>query len=91
MISSCEAKTGKVLIDAERLEDLKNVYASPVGASDRVYLVGRNGAAIVIKNSDKLEILATNKLDESFDASPAIAGRELFLRGRESLYCIAEK
>ena len=36
------------------------------------------------------EILATNQLDEGIDASPAIAGNEIFLRGAESLYCIAE-
>jgi outer membrane protein assembly factor BamB len=91
MISCFDTKTGKALIDMERLEDLKNVYASPVGANRRVYLVGRNGATVVIKDSDKLEILATNKLSESFDASPAIAGDELFLRGHEYLYCIAQK
>ncbi len=91
MISCLDSKTGNTLIDAERLEDLKNVYASPAGAGGRVYLVGRNGVTLVIKESDKLEVLATNRLDESFDASPAIAGKELFLRGREYLYCIAEK
>ena len=91
MISCLDAKSGNVLIDAERLEDLKNVYASPAGADGRVYLVGRNGVTLVIKHSDKLEVLATNKLDESFDASPAIAGKELFLRGHEYLYCIEEK
>jgi outer membrane protein assembly factor BamB len=91
MLSCYDAKSGKALIDAERLEDLKNVYASPVGADGRVYLVGRNGAVLVIKNSDKLELLATNKLDEQFDASPAIVGKDLFLRGHEYLYCIEEK
>ena len=44
-----------------------------------------------MKNSGQLEILATNKLDEKFDASPAIAGNELYLRGHEYLYCLAEK
>jgi outer membrane protein assembly factor BamB len=91
MISCIDTKTGNTLIDAERLEDLKNVYASPVGASGRVYLVARNGVTIVIKDADKLETLATNRLEESFDASPAIVGRELFLRGHEYMYCIAEK
>lgn len=91
MISCLDTKSGNAFIDAERLEDLKNVYASPVGADGRVYLVGRNGVTLVLKQSEKLEILATNKLDESFDASPAIAGKELFLRGHEYLYCIAEK
>jgi hypothetical protein len=67
------------------------VYASPVGVAGRVYLVGRNGAVAVLKSAARLEVLATNRLDEKFDASPAIVGREMFLRGREYLYCLAEK
>lgn len=89
LLSCFDAKSGKALIDAERLEALPGVYASPVGAHDRVYLVGRNGTTLVIKAADKLEILATNRLDDKFDASPAIAGRELFLRGMQNLYCLA--
>ena len=61
------------------------------GASGRVYLTGRNGVTVVIKQSDKLDKLATNQLDEKFDASPAAVGKDLFLRGHEYLYCIAEK
>ena len=30
-----------------------------------------------------------NRLDDGFDASPAIAGGEIYLRGRQYLYCIA--
>jgi hypothetical protein len=30
-------------------------------------------------------------MSESFDASPVAVGNQLFLRGRENLYCIAEK
>jgi hypothetical protein len=46
---------------------------------------------VVLKQSDKLEVLATNQLDEKFEASPAATGKDLFLRGREYLYCITEK
>jgi hypothetical protein len=35
--------------------------------------------------------LAVYVLEDAVDASPAIAGDELFLRGRAHLYCIAEK
>ena len=91
VLSCLEAKTGKVLMDAERIDGLQGVYASPLGAAGRVYLAGRNGATVVLKASDKLEVLATNKLDDKFDASPAAVGKDLFLRGREYLYCIAEK
>ncbi|MCI0458255.1 MAG: PQQ-binding-like beta-propeller repeat protein [Gemmataceae bacterium] len=91
ILSCFDAKAGQALIDAQRVEGLQNVYASPIGASGRVYLVGRNGVSVVIKHADKLEVLATNRLQERFDASPAVAGKELFLRGQEHLYCIAEK
>jgi len=46
---------------------------------------------VVLKQSDKLEVLATNRLDEQFHASPAAAGKDLFLRGQDSIYCITEK
>ena len=81
-------KSGEPAFDAERLEDLSGVYASPLGAAGRVYLAGRNGVTVVLKQSDKLEVLATNRLDEKFDASPAAAGKDLFLRGRDYLYCL---
>ena len=91
VLSCLDAKTGQAFIDAERMEDLSGVYASPLGAAGRVYLVGRNGVTVVLKESDKLEVLATNRLDEKFDASPAAVGKQLFLRGHEYLYCLAEK
>ncbi len=62
-----------------------------VCASGRVYLVGRNGTSLVLKNSGAFDVLATNRLDEKFDASPAIAGKEMFLRGHEYLHSLAEK
>jgi len=90
MLSCFNAKDGKPYYEGERLDGIRGVYASPVGAQDRVYLAGRDGGVLVIKNSDKLEILASNRLEDNFDASPALAGKQLFLRGRENLYCLAE-
>jgi outer membrane protein assembly factor BamB len=92
ILSCFDAKSGRPHYQEQRIEALSTgVYASIVGAAGRVYLVGRNGATVVIKQSEKLEELATNKLDEGIDASPALAGQELFLRGSKHLYCIAEK
>ncbi len=89
ILSCLDAKTGKVLIDAERIDGLGGVYASPVEADGRIYLTGRNGEGVVLRAGPKLEILATNKLDEKFDASPALAGKDLLLRGHEFLYCLS--
>jgi outer membrane protein assembly factor BamB len=94
ILSCFDARSGKPIVETERIDDLEGVYASPIGAAGRVYLVGRNGATVVMKHldqSDKIEVLATNQLDERFDASPAAVGKELFLRGQTYLYCIAER
>lgn len=90
MLSCYDAKTGKANFVGQDLEGMRGVYASPVGAADRVYIAGREGATTVIKNSATFEVLAVNTLDDGFDASPVVVGDELYLKGKKSLYCIAE-
>ena len=67
-----------------------DVFASPVGAAGRVYIPSRDGATIVLKHGPTFEVIAENKLSDGFDASPALADREIYLRGQKYLYCIAE-
>ncbi len=88
-LSIVDARTGQASVEAQRLEGLRGVYASLVGVADRFYVLGRDGGVLVLKKSTKVEVLATNKLDDGFDASPAIAGNQIFLRGKKNLYCIA--
>ena len=45
---------------------------------------------IVLRTGPTFEILAVNTLDDGFDASPAIVDGEIYLRGQQFLYCIAE-
>jgi outer membrane protein assembly factor BamB len=91
ILTCLDAATGKPHYAQQRLDALTNVYASPVGVNNRVYIAGLNGATVVLEKSSELKVLATNKLDDSFAASPAVVGNELFLRGHSNLYCIAEK
>ena len=88
ILTLLDAKTGKPLLEQTRLQGVSNIYASPVGAADRVYFVGRDGTTVVLKRSATLEILATNRIDDLIDASPAIAGKQFFLRGQKHLYCL---
>ena len=53
-------------------------------------LVGREGAVMVIKDAPTFEVVATNQLSDRIDASPVMIGKELYLRGHQHLYCIAE-
>jgi outer membrane protein assembly factor BamB len=91
LLSCVEAKTGKVLFDRARLPSLADLYGSPVAAAGRIYLADRRGTTLVLQQADKLKVLATNRLGETIDASPAAAGRQLFLRGEKHLFCIEEK
>jgi outer membrane protein assembly factor BamB len=90
LLSAFDAATGKPHYQLQRLERVPNVFASPVGAQGRVYLPGREGATLVIRHGPTYEVLATNILDDGFDASPAIVDNEIYLRGYQFLYCIAE-
>jgi outer membrane protein assembly factor BamB len=89
ILSCLDAKTGKPLAEGARLPELSQIYASPLGAADRIYVVGRDGTTVVFKNQPELEVLAVNRLDDPIDASPAAAGGDLFLRSKKRLYCIA--
>ena len=89
VISCYNATTGKAYFLKERLEQIKGVYASPAGAAGRVFFVGRNGVTYVIKNSDKFEVLAVNTLDDKIECSPAFVGDEMYIKGKQNLYCIA--
>ncbi|HTI70560.1 MAG TPA: PQQ-binding-like beta-propeller repeat protein [Candidatus Limnocylindria bacterium] len=84
-----DSKDGATRLDAERLDGIFGVYASPTAAAGRVYLTGRNGVVWVIKPGAKLEVLSKNKLDDNFDATPALVGNELFLRGHKYLYALS--
>jgi outer membrane protein assembly factor BamB len=90
LLTCVDAKTGKPIFERQRLPGLGTLYASAVGVKERVYLVDRDGVALVLKESDKVEVLATNRLDDHFDASPVVVGKQLFLRGK-NLYCIEAK
>ena len=89
LLSAFDAESGKPHYQVQRLEKAPNVFSSPVGASGRVYIAGREGTTVVLRHGPALQVLAENTLDDGFDASPAVVDRELFLRGTRFLYCIA--
>ena len=89
-----KASDGEVVY-RERIDGLSRggrpVYASPVLAGDRIYVVSRYDGTFVLPARPEYKILAQNKFtgDES-DASgtPAISGDELFIRTGKFLYCV---
>ena len=90
VLTALDATNGAVRIAPVRLPRLRQVYASPVGAAGRVYLFGRNGSAVVLRHGREFEVLAENELDDGIDATPALVGRRMYVRGRRALYCLEE-
>ena len=91
ILSRVNTKTGEDRGGPFRLGGLRDIYASPVGAANRIYITDRNGTTLVISHDGTPRVLAQNRLDDSFSASAAIVDREMFLRGEKYLYCIAEE
>lgn len=66
------------------------IRASPVGADGRIYLSTEEGDVVVVRSGPEFEVLAVNSMGEQMIATPAIAGKDMFVRTRERLYRISE-
>ena len=91
VISRLDPTTGKPLGEPLRLEGINDfIFSSPVGAAGRIYVTARDGNTVVLRHDRENAILAVNHLDDSFSASAALAGKELYLRGEHFLYCLSD-
>ncbi|MFM9081621.1 MAG: PQQ-binding-like beta-propeller repeat protein, partial [Opitutaceae bacterium] len=85
VVTCLEALTGKE-VWKERLPGAGSYSSSPVLAEGRLYFFNENGHGTVIEAGRAFKVLAANKLDGGFMASPAVAGRALFVRSKTHLY-----
>ncbi len=91
ILTVLDATSGEPLIEATRMPGIRGLYASPVAAEGKIYFTSRDGTTLVIDDGPELNVLATNELDEPVNASPALVGKELFIRTADHLYCITEE
>jgi hypothetical protein len=91
ILTRLDVRTGEDQGGPFRLE-VDDIYSSPVGAAGRIYITSREGATQVLSHgAGPPRTLALNHLDDRFSASAALSGRDLFLRGERSLYCLAQE
>lgn len=94
----CEdAKTGKQIYQ-ERVAALKSggrpVYASPIVADGKIFVVTRYDGTLVYSATSSFKIEAQNRIegdDSDFNASLAVYGNQWLLRSNKALYCIGAK
>jgi hypothetical protein len=85
-----EPKTGRRIVDRERLGIGGQAVASPIAANGYIYIVNEPGTFAVLRAGDRLAVAAVNKLGESVRATPAIAGDKLFVRSKEHLWAFGK-
>jgi len=65
--------------------------ASPVFADGKAYVPSEAGVVTVIRLGKEPEVLATNDMEQTLLATPAIAGGAIYLRSDKTLFCIGSK
>jgi outer membrane protein assembly factor BamB len=88
--SSFDAATGKTHWELGRIRNIGDYFSSPVAGDGKIYVTGENGFIVVLSQGSKLNVLAKNDMGESCLATPAIADGRLYIRGRQTLFCIGE-
>ena len=87
-LTCTEAETGKIVWE-QKLAG--NFGASPLLADGRIYIFGRKGTSTVLTPGREPKVLATNKLNWTLMASPAVADNAFFVRTDTELYRIGTK
>ncbi len=90
--NSRNAATGAEIYPKQRMrtEGTVGFTASPWAYRDRVFCLSEDGDTYVIPAGDSFRIERVNSLGELCMATPAIAGRQLFIRTFSSLVCIED-
>jgi outer membrane protein assembly factor BamB len=88
-IFSClEVATGKIVF-THKING--QFYSSPIYVDGKIYITSKNGIIYVVREGKEFKILAENKLEGEFIATPAISGKSLIFRSSNNLYRIMQK
>jgi hypothetical protein len=93
MFYCVNAKDGKIVYEERLRPNSERIYASPVLADGKIYVVSRTNGVFVIDAKPEFKLLAHNTLGDKsvFNASPAVVDGQLLLRSDKALYCFGTK
>jgi len=82
-----DAKTGEI----QYRERLGGTFsASPILAAGKIFITADDGTTSILPATPAFAVLGSNPLGEKVQASPAVAGNRLFIRGETHLFCIGQ-
>ncbi len=89
-ISCLKAATGEAHYESERLGVSGEYYATPVAVGDHLIVCAHRGTVFVLRDGERLEIVARNELGETISATPAVVDNTLYLRAEKNLWAFRE-
>jgi outer membrane protein assembly factor BamB len=91
ILTSIDPETGHVLRQ-ERLPGVQGrIFASPVAAERKLYVLSEVGKMAVVKAGRNWDVLAVNDLNENCYATPALVEGMILVRSRHSLWAFRNK
>lgn len=88
ILTSLDARTGRVRYEGGRVPLPATFFASPVAFDGKLFLTSEDGDTYVIEAGPVHRLVATNPLDERVYASLALSQGYVFIRAEKHLYAI---
>jgi outer membrane protein assembly factor BamB len=89
LLTCLDARRGEVRYEGARPPVPASFTASPVAVNGHLLLTSQDGDTFVVKAGPRFEVVGTNPLGEAVNASAAVAGGRIYLRGETHLFAIA--
>ena len=90
-VASCLDAVSGEIVWQKRVGSGGEIRSSPVMAGGLIYSFGVEGEVVVFAASDEFELVSQSKLEDGFQASPAIHDNALIVRGVRHLYRFESK
>ncbi len=91
LLASVDAETGEILRQ-DRIPGLEgNIFASPVAADGKLFVLNESGKLAVLQCGRDWRVLAVNDLGENCYATPAIADGVIVVRSERDLWAFQNK
>lgn len=91
ILTALDAKTGATLLVPCASSPSPRSAPPPSPPRDESTFWGATDTEWSSRRAPRLEVLATSSLDDGFDLSPVVSGKDLYLRGYRHLYKLARE
>ena len=90
IVTILDPSSGEIISQGRLREAIDQYYSSPVAADGHIYIVSLGGKISVLRAGPEIDVVATHDLGEDCYATPALAGKELYVRTERSLFAFSK-